>query len=784
MDVPLPNTGKRQVFRPASSVGDPSRLDLPDTLGSLCSRPSTTSGPSRFLSPIEIGPDEHSEDGTHPSVLAGREQNLRCGLVVADLNKRGVAECFEEYGLRDYFDQYGQRRFCNLSMSVAARRNPQVSKAFGSTSQHVGAVRTQNLFSAVAYRKASAMIEQDRQMHREKKDVQFKGLSNGERYRQADVRRRQLQLILHGCPGSDQEGFVPFIPAGLTEEVLKPVEPASRQEERDDRKRCERHNVYLAERNPQSVFLVKRQGWIFGYDDVVSIWEKLDEWMGAIGLTPLWGLDRSTFSQLLVDLSLHDKDHLPHVWAHQVFDAYAKPKRLVAGDPDYDEPADGLARAAFCVSRWDSVAVLDRLLRRRFDLSPREEFLSRLRAAYSHLQKDWKSREAEGKLAAQASQQKWQAWKSLLGVVETTVAQRTANKVRRTNSQTGSPKGRQARLKGPSRAAKEEDRIRESNRWRVDRHVSGMLKEPEVIQAVEQFRKVFTTMFECYASLRDNQHMAESDLVSFCSDFCLVPDLVPRHEIHRVYMMAECLFKHPVAASLSSSLTSDLSNVSTLSVPSRGSRDGGHSGHGKKPKSKVKLAEVVKTKKQLFHGMTKCEFTQADRFEGKDFGVAAFVESLCRLIFAHLLTYGNSLQQTMSSQARFVWLIGYLVQVLRMSRTAPQKGKTNSWSMILERLKDEDFTQAARPCTQTTPMEVDEEPQTESHGAVDHNSDTEDEGSPLEREHQEAPKVPFAKDAPDTSNWLFANLLVSPIDIIAHKKRGSRSDKGRKSLKG
>lgn len=94
---------------------------------------------------------------------------------------------------RDYFDQYGQRRFCNLSMSVAARRpavqifhptarcscgrrmlwmcprhifhriyfpylmpficrHPQVSKAFGSTSQHVGAVRTQNLFSAVAYR--------------------------------------------------------------------------------------------------------------------------------------------------------------------------------------------------------------------------------------------------------------------------------------------------------------------------------------------------------------------------------------------------------------------------------------------------------------------------------------------------------------------------------------------------------------------------------------------------------------------------------------------------------
>ena len=36
--------------------------------------------------------------------------------------------------------------------------------------------------------------------HREKREEQFRGLTHGERYRTADVRRRQLQLILSGFP--------------------------------------------------------------------------------------------------------------------------------------------------------------------------------------------------------------------------------------------------------------------------------------------------------------------------------------------------------------------------------------------------------------------------------------------------------------------------------------------------------------------------------------------------------------------------------------------------------
>ena len=70
----------------------------------------------------------------------------------------------------------------------------------------------------------------------------------------------------------------------------------------------------------------------------------------------------------------------------------------------------------------------------------------------------------------------------------------------------------------------------------------------------------------------------------------------------------------------------------------------------------------------------------------------------------------------------------------------------------------------------------------DSQRAAANDSDTEDEGNPSDKEHR-APCVQlpnFAKDA-DISNWLFAKLLVCPMDIMSHKKVGSRTDKGRKN---
>ena len=75
--------------------------------------------------------------------------------------------------------------------------------------------------------------------HRTMKEAQFLSLSSGEKFRVADVRRRQLQLILQGFPRDD---VVPFVPLGLSEEVLLPLEPQSRQKEREERRRSEKYN--------------------------------------------------------------------------------------------------------------------------------------------------------------------------------------------------------------------------------------------------------------------------------------------------------------------------------------------------------------------------------------------------------------------------------------------------------------------------------------------------------------------------------------------------------------
>ncbi|CAE6956954.1 unnamed protein product [Symbiodinium natans] len=394
-----PKTGPSQTF---SAQDKSAFLDLADPLGSLCNRPLPSDGPSRFLSRSYAPNDsmDEEEDGAlaqHPLVQAGRAQNLRGGLVVADLTKRGVAECFEEFGLRDYFDEFGQPRFCNLSMSVAARRHPEVSKVFGSRASGVSPPE-QHIFSlsAVAYRKASAMIERDRQLQKDAKTTLYRSLASDERYRMSDVRARQHDLIMHKFPDRQSQEkdralrTCPFLPPGVPPEVMHPVEPRSRKAEREERRRGERLNMYLAEVTPQSIFVVNRQGWIFNYEDVREISEKIDAWMKAIDLTPNLGVDRSTFSQLFVDLELYEKEKLPYVWAHQVFDAYAKPMRLVPGDPDYygDDSQEGRVRSALCVCKWDFMAVLDRLLRVRFEGAARDTFMNRFRAATGFIEKE------------------------------------------------------------------------------------------------------------------------------------------------------------------------------------------------------------------------------------------------------------------------------------------------------------------------------------------------------------------------------------------------------------
>ncbi|CAE8636821.1 unnamed protein product, partial [Polarella glacialis] len=50
------------------------------------------------------------------------------------------------------------------------------------------------------------------------------------------------------------------------------------------------------------------------------------------------------------------------------------------------------------------------------------------------------------------------------------------------------------------------------------------------------------------------------------------------------------------------------------------------------------------------------------------FGLGAFVETLCRVVFMYLLVNGNASQLAMTSQARMGWLIAYLRAILLLNR--------------------------------------------------------------------------------------------------------------------
>jgi len=838
-----PKTGPMKKLSAEEVAKTSPETDFTDPLGSLCSRPLTSDGPSRFLSPGFGSMDDGEEDelAQHPTVQAGRAQNLRGGLVVADLTKRGVAECFEEFGLRDYFDQFGQPRFCNLSMSVAARRHPEVSRVFGSVSSDSSRAPEQHVFSlsAVAYRKASSMIERDRQLQKEAKASLYRSLASDERYRMADVRQRQHDLIMHKFPDREAKDRTPracqFLPPGAAPEAMLPVEPRSRQAEREERRRGERLNMYLAEVTPQSIFVVKRQGWIFNYEDVREISEKIDAWMKAIDLTSNLGVDRSTFSQLFVDLDLYHRDKLPYVWAHQVFDAYAKPMRLTSGDPDFGEDSqEGRIRSSLCVCKWDFMAVLDRLLKARFE-TPRDTFMTRLRAATGYLAKEWRGKEAAWKREREEARQRNP--KSPLSSPSFTLhglsrmMSRADTKGRSTSKQLGKE------LMDPP--------AKPRPLWKHDRYVTGLLKAPEVLQLIEQFRPIFEAMFTSYAQEQrgESTHMTETDLVALCYDLRLVPDLVSRFEVQRVYALAVCKERtSPTEETAPSASASEkpTPSQSGLQAPlsSRTLSQGGVSPSVSRSSSKqtlestpdsafsLKLPRPKAKRKTSGRGLSKTMIETAGSSPSKPgedphgdpakgrvfFGISAFAESICRLIFGRLLLYGNSLQQLLAPQGKVIWLLNYICGILQYDRSDSLDPLQNpravwrgpSWQKLLQAIPGEEgFLAALPPDLQDSSSAVDcfvddgtgSRSRSNAFGfrrgmttaimvsrAPTPETDEEAEGAETS-DVGATPKVklpPVLRDAVGSEGWILAKLLRSSVDLSFNYKKKEKKDKSHK----
>eukprot|EP00931_Biecheleriopsis_adriatica_P055887 TRINITY_DN3312_c0_g1_i2.p1 TRINITY_DN3312_c0_g1~~TRINITY_DN3312_c0_g1_i2.p1 ORF type:complete len:954 (-),score=170.72 TRINITY_DN3312_c0_g1_i2:32-2893(-) len=766
----LPKTGSTKSTPLSARGPGENRHGPPDPLFELCSRPSTsisryspstsrmqcTSVNSECLPSTRPGTSRYSSrnshhesagyerdalrldasedmstdiaEDMHPIVRAAREEYLKSGLVVADLWKRGLAEHFQEYDLNDYFDDTGQRRYSNLSMTVAAKRHPVVEKKIGSVAISAAASKGAASFSARAYRMATATVEKDRQMHRQDVASNFEALSLDRKEQLKDWKNRQLELVFQEVhksddhdgelSSSDEEGkHQPspcryFLPPGISEKAVLPIGINSRKLERDERKRCERHNMFLTDSTPQNVAAVRSQGWLFNFQEVQEISKKASGWMTAAGLAPTLGVDRSTFSQILVDLSLIDQESLPYVWAHDVFDAHAKHFRLCAGDPDYaDQTLDGRVRTVALVSKWDFVAVIDALIRRRWFDGQRDALLSRLRAVVEILEKDWKQKEVKAKQQALEAQHRLELWRE------------QQKHIGPSNSASHG-----SRSTPISAGIDSKEKIQESQVWKQDRNILSMLREPEVLQIVEQFRSLFMSLYYCYGG-RMQKHMPQERFLAFCYDFNIIPKLSSRHEALRVYEDAVCVenVKSPSYAEERRKSAGDINHkqkeapemsipgnrrtssirerkTSTSSVGSAGlspspSPSGRMAAQGSTSRSSSKgsvdfnvpvvnqgrstpqrrlQSAAVKVMAARKKEDEEEEEEKQEEDEAKDagiteFGPAAFVECICRLTFQYQLAYGNTVQLAMTTQCRLCWTMAYLRGILEQVWTSPRR---------------------------------------------------------------------------------------------------------------
>ncbi|CAE6956968.1 unnamed protein product [Symbiodinium natans] len=203
-------------------------------------------------------------------------------------------------------------------------------------------------------------------------------------------------------------------------------------------------------------------------------------------------------------------------------------------------------------------------------------------------------------------------------------------------------------------------------------------------------------------------------------------------------------------------------------------------------------------------------------FKGREiFGLPAFAEALCRLIFGRLLIYGNSLQQLLAPHAKVIWLLNYVCGVLQYDRSAtvdPQRNpraewRGTCWQKLLEAVQgEEEFTCTVPPELQDFSKSIeltDDGTASRSRGSGAYRGlkrgvtavsmvSREAPSTPDVETDEEAeaaatsdvgatPKVklpPVFEDASGTERWLLARLLRSSVDLsYNYKKREKKASK-------
>lgn len=617
------------------------------------------------------------ESGLEPGIRAARDREVRAGVVVSQLTKRGINNHFRSLGLKDYFDEFGQRRFENLSMTVAASTVPEVRNSFGSQADYSLRAQDKQKYSARAYRMSTAVVERDRLLHRQANTTQYKRLTDEDKNNRAHVKQRQLSLMFAiGNPQDEQDIDLPrFLPACCGQPPFDDMclDCGLRRKERDDRKQNEKLNMLFSDTNPHNISLVKNQGWLLSFSDIQLVLAKVTGWMNAAGLLANSGIDRSTFCQMLVELDMIDREKLPYVWAIQVFDLRAKPMKLCAADPDYvDQTQEGRVATVSFISKWDFMAVMNILIQHRFLENHRDVFMSRFKHVADFLEKGWRQSEFEAKDAARAAQLRIEAERDQKKKRD--MVQKKIDMVQQISGrESAASNGRGSAT--PQSYPGSPFPIAESQTWKHDRNILGMIKEPEVMQILEQFRFLFCAIFDSYASdvQEGRKHMSCEDVLAFCYDFKLVPRLASRHEVNRLYSLAMCIEELTV-------MRRQLSPEDGEGEPQRSGSVQRRTSFQKlvakvaQGKGRESLPEVTETRKPSLKGSRMKAIAQAAIWAGADqeepddpvpvvvkiFGMSALAETLLRLALSYFLTFGNYVQLAMTNRAKICWFLAFI----------------------------------------------------------------------------------------------------------------------------
>jgi len=412
--------------------------------------------------------------------------------------------------------------------------------------------------------------------------------------------------------------------------------------------------------------------WLFNRNEIqpllniVALWTKASH-----GMLISIGMDRPTFCRFILDLGLVDQVQVPFYWCVSLFDEAAQILRPLPPDAVTVRPV--LLQPM--VNQWRLLAILDTILRKFFS------------------EKDGK----DGKAQFFASlfpiaKLRLPAWVMDESDLDEEMYVNVSSAPPSTDSGERDPAVPIWRtMCEPVESLTEHDLQKELHVQEF--RVRAMMVEPEVLHMLAKYRALFSSLHACYSDT--DGHMSLQLFHQFCNDFHIIPVVVSSYSVTKFYTSAESLLPSradgPVVREPRSMSPKRLFKVSDVRTSCRRGKRGsrhpvpakcgsnskqagsprshlGVQGHGHEEERKLRGSLSDASTSDLGQNGT-CEPLREMPWEEHSgrvppvFGVSAFTESLCRIVFVFLGSSGNVVQQGTSGFTRVVWLLTFLRRV-------------------------------------------------------------------------------------------------------------------------